>query len=145
MSIEKHIKGTPKPQPRPRAFGHGGKARIYNPATANEWKSQIMHGLIDHANTDCKQPYLLYLTFFMPRPKSHYGTGRNKNILKKQSPKYHTKTPDIDNLVKAVMDAVTVINIWHDDSQVVSISATKVWADDPDDIGVKIAMEKLKR
>lgn len=34
--------------------------------------------------------------------------------------------PDIDNLTKAVMDALTDAGLWEDDSQVVCIHAAKV-------------------
>lgn len=39
----------------------------------------------------------------------------------------HTKKPDIDNLNKAVSDAITDIGLWEDDSQVYSISASKYY------------------
>lgn len=143
--MEKFIKGIPKPQPRPRATSHGGRARVYNPPTANEWKSKVMEGLISYAHEDSKEPFILFLTFFMPRPKSHYGTGRNSRLLKANAPIFHTQTPDIDNLTKAVMDAMTVINIWRDDSQVLSVTSTKSWADTPEDVGVEITTQKLTK
>ena len=39
-----------------------------------------------------------------------------------------TTKPDIDNLIKAVMDGMNGI-AWHDDAQVVSISATKAYGE----------------
>lgn len=76
----------------------------------------------------------------MLRPKSHFGTGRNAEKLKKQAPEYHIQKPDIDNLVKSTMDAITNINLWRDDCQVDSLITRKVWVDrDP---GVNIIIEQ---
>jgi hypothetical protein len=35
------VHGEPKGQPRPRAFARGGMVRMYDPATAEGWKSAI--------------------------------------------------------------------------------------------------------
>lgn len=40
----------------------------------------------------------------------------------------HTKKPDVDNIAKLVMDALNGL-AWHDDSQVVSLSAHKAYAE----------------
>jgi Holliday junction resolvase RusA-like endonuclease len=37
----------------------------------------------------------------------------------------HTATPDLDNLVKAVLDAATKADIWQDDRVVASVVAAK--------------------
>ena len=66
----------------------------------------------------------------MRRPKSHYGTGRNKDILKERFQNIPcTKKPDIDNLIKFVLDALQGDNgFFIDDSQVVSIFAEKEYS-----------------
>jgi Holliday junction resolvase RusA-like endonuclease len=38
---------------------------------------------------------------------------------------YHQQTPDLDNLIKALGDAM-----YSDDSHIARICATKVWAED---------------
>ncbi|MCL2139963.1 MAG: RusA family crossover junction endodeoxyribonuclease [Treponema sp.] len=38
------------------------------------------------------------------------------------------KKPDLDNLLKAVMDALTAAGAWKDDAQVRSIKASKHYA-----------------
>jgi len=142
--MQAYIYGRPKPQPRPRAFARGGRAGVYNPKNADEWKAQIAHGLVKYANKDLKNPFFLRLDFYMPRPKSHYGTGRNAGKLKGSAPYQHIRTPDIDNLTKAVMDAITVLNIWHDDSQVMSVHACKSWSEKPEMAGVDITIKGLE-
>ena len=64
-------------------------------------------------------PVKMSMTFAFTRPKSHFGTGRNEGKLKGSAPQYHTKRPDLDNLVKFVKDSLNGI-FWKDDSQVVA-------------------------
>lgn len=64
------------------------------------------------------------IDFFFLRPKSHYGTGKNRLKLKDRSPGHNIQKPDVDKLVRAVLDAMTSV-AYKDDSQVVSVSTTK--------------------
>ena len=40
----------------------------------------------------------------------------------------HTKKPDLDNLGKQLLDAMTRTGFWHDDKQVVSLHCSKRYA-----------------
>ena len=62
-------------------------------------------------------PVQLEITFYRPRPKGHFGTGRNAERLKDSAPRLPTPKPDTVKLTRAVEDALTGI-IWRDDSQV---------------------------
>lgn len=118
------VHGEPKGQPRPRAFAMKGKARMYDPGTAEGWKASVAHA-ITTARGD--QPPMdgavcLRATFIMPRPKY---------LLKRSSPPGrlpHTSKPDADNLLKAVMDAMTQIGVWRDDAQVSETLVLKRYA-----------------
>lgn len=126
------VRGEPKGQPRPRAFarkmGASWVARVFDAGTAEEWKSQIAMEWRRSAPPMPKLPGPLGLTliFSMPRPKGHYGAKG----LKWNAPTWHTSTPDADNLAKAVMDALTQLNIWGDDSQIVILTVGKKYCDD---------------
>jgi len=72
----------------------------------------------------------LDVTFFLPRPKSHYGTGSNSNKLKESAPTWHTQRPDATKLLRCVEDALTGL-VWRDDAQIVWQRATKGWDDRP--------------
>lgn len=72
------------------------------------------------------------ILFYMPRPKS-----LPKRVL------YHTKKPDLDKLVRAVKDALTGV-MWTDDSQVMEISARKVYANEGDHPGARITVGKVE-
>ena len=69
----------------------------------------------------------------MKRPKSHFRTGKFANYIKEKWIKLpHTKKPDIDNLIKFVLDALQGQNgFFFDDSQVVRLYAEKIYTDDP--------------
>jgi Holliday junction resolvase RusA-like endonuclease len=40
----------------------------------------------------------------------------------------HTKKPDVDNLLKAVMDSMTAAGVWKDDALVYTTEAGKWYA-----------------
>lgn len=127
--VELFVTGLPVAQPRPRATSFGGKARMYNPGTSNEWKACVIHEIKEHAGTfPAGTPVRCYLWFFLPRPRSHFGSGKNAATLKESAPMRPTGKPDLDNLDKAVCDAITAAGVWHDDSQVVSASVHKLYA-----------------
>lgn len=71
-------------------------------------------------------PVALDVIFYLPRPKSHYGTGKNANKLKNSAPTYVTTNPDIDKILRSALDSLTGI-AFRDDSQVVSITARKTY------------------
>lgn len=127
--IEFFAEGNPKGQPRPRAFSRGGSARVYDPGTAEGWKSQIALAGRDHIPA---QPITgavrLCLQFIIPRPKSHYFKN---NALRMVAPTLCTKKPDADNYAKAVMDALTVLRFWNDDSQVAVLHVQKLYGGNP--------------
>jgi crossover junction endodeoxyribonuclease RusA len=128
--LEWFVEGDPKPQPRPRAAKVGGFVRVYDPGTAEGWKSAILVALKWKHGTPLSSdgPVKVTLTFYMQRPKSHYGTGKNADKFKPAAPVWHTQKPDVDNLAKAVMDALTGI-LWRDDSQVFHLELHKLWSD----------------
>ena len=68
----------------------------------------------------------------MPRPKSHYRTGKYKHLLKDRCKDiiYHKTVPDLDNLIKFYSDLLNMNKGFYvDDSQICWISATKIYGD----------------
>jgi len=117
--------GIPKGQPRPRAFARGGRAAVYDPGTAEGWKSCVALACRDMEGANHIEPLSVTLTFFMPRPKSHFKTSGQ---LKDRVPHFiHDQKPDADNLAKAVLDALTQIRVWGDDDQVADLTVRKYW------------------
>jgi len=62
-------------------------------------------------------PLLLEITFWVQRPKSHFGSGRNADVVKPGAPFAPTVKPDLLKLARAVEDALTGI-AYRDDSQI---------------------------
>ena len=108
---------------------------MYDPTKSREWKRQILFKVKDQADYP-KEPLAtairMKLLFYMPRPKS----------LKK-SIRHHTKKPDVDNLVKAVKDALSGY-CYVDDSQVIDLRAEKIYNPDEEGLpGVFIQIEEV--
>jgi crossover junction endodeoxyribonuclease RusA len=75
------------------------------------------------------EPMDIRLMFWLPRPLGHFGTGRNAGRVKASAPLAPGTRPDLDKLVRAVLDALTGV-AFRDDSQVVAITASKLYSDD---------------
>jgi len=54
--------------------------------------------------------------------------------------RYCDKRPDIDNLCKMLLDAMTTCAYWADDGQVAKLEFTKLWGDHP---GILVKIEEL--
>ena len=146
MKLQFWVHGLPKAQPRAKATTIGGRhARMYTPPVANQWKSDIATIFRqEYPNVDplqCAVSMLIH--FYLPRPKGHFGTGKNAGKLKESAPKFHTTKPDVDNLGKAVLDALKG-HAWRDDSQVCSVWKNKWYADDNGRVGALIVIDTME-
>ena len=68
----------------------------------------------------------LTVHFHFQRPGSHFGTGKNKSVLKSSAPRRHTQTPDLDKLIRCLGDALTGI-VYRDDRQICEVQALRCW------------------
>ena len=114
------IIGKPKALKRHRPSARGG---YYDPSSKD--KKDIM---LQIAKFKPKQPFVgnIYLTlrFSMPRPKSHYRTGKYKHLLKDSSPELHSVKPDLSNMVKLYEDILQP-DFYVDDSQICVLNCYK--------------------
>jgi Holliday junction resolvase RusA-like endonuclease len=141
MTITFFAPGIPKPQPRPRAFARNGMARVYDPGTAEGWKSAIAVAAKEVLpDKPLAGPIGLRIVFLLPRPKSHYRA--NGNLRDQFRTICHAQKPDLDNLAKAVMDCLSTIGMWKDDAQVCKLDLMKWW-DCSKQCGANITVEEL--
>jgi len=84
-------------------------------------------------------PVSLRATFTFPRPKHHFGTGKNADRVKDSAPGWKTSAPDLDKLVRALGDALTGVVI-RDDALIVDLAVTKIYGQTP---GVVVKVRPL--
>ena len=70
-------------------------------------------------NEPLEGPIRLDLVFVMPRPTKRDGR-KHKHAFRYP----HAIKPDLDNLIKSVVDALTGL-LWRDDKQIFSVTASK--------------------
>lgn len=135
------VSGKPIAQPRPKVTVRGGRGHAYVPEDhpVHDWRELVRTYAAGNVDDPFTERLTLTLWFYMPRPKSHCGTGKNSTQLKASAPEFHTTRPDLDNLVKAVKDAMEGV-AYEDDKQVSHIEACKVWAV-PGDAGVRVTLQ----
>ncbi len=80
------------------------------------------------------------MAFLFPRPRCDYGTGKNSGTLKAGAPQQYIKNPDLDKLVRGVLDGLSGV-LFADDRQVIRILGTKQY--DEKLIGAWIEVEEF--
>lgn len=73
-------------------------------------------------------PVSLWVSFYFPRPQSHYRRVKGLPVLRDDAPLYCAKKPDVDKLLRAIGDALTG-KCFGDDAQVVWASGRKLFGD----------------
>lgn len=133
--------GIPKGQPRARACVRGRHAAMYDPGTADDWKTIVRNAALKQWNGPAfDAPVRIDLTFFFPRPKSH---GKRNGELRENAPTWHTGKPDRDNLDKAVLDALVNACVLRDDSIVCLGTVSKVYVAPGEPPGLACYIETL--
>ena len=134
-------------QPRPRAFARNGKARVFDPGTAEGWKAMVALAAKPFLAAPFTQPIRVVIEFLFPRPKGHSLPATSKRpapVLRADAPVYHVAKPDADNAAKAVLDALTTVGLWTDDAIVAELVVTKRYADQRGE-GAAITIKPLTR
>jgi len=110
--------------------------RDSNGDTLIPWRDNVRAAAVGHKDSFGEAPVDVFIKFTFARPKGHYGTGRNAGTLSRSAPPYPSSHAigDIDKLVRACLDALTDAGVWNDDSQVVGLTAIKVFAGEVDSL-----------
>ena len=110
------VPGQPAPQGSKRYVGRG--IMVESSKQVKSWRSDIRCALLTEGNEPLARfdgPVKIDVEFVMKRPTS---------APKKITPPA-VKRPDLDKLVRAVLDAISSAGIWGDDSQVIQASCSK--------------------
>lgn len=143
------VVGTPAPQGSKRAFTNKktGRARVVEASSkVKPWRADVRAAAEAAIEGDpgelWEAPVSVSLKFYMPRPKSHYGSGRNAGVVKESAPLFPASIPDVDKLARAVLDALTGV-VFADDKTVVRLSASKLYATSRPGLSVTASVLKL--
>ena len=127
--VEFVLNGDPKAQKRHRYRRTSNRIITYDPSSKDK-AALAKQMALSMPSTPFKEPVCVMLTFYMPRPKKHFRTGKYSSELKPNAPTEHVSRPDIDNLVKFFMDAGNKI-LWKDDCFVSGVFARKIYSRKP--------------
>lgn len=123
--------GKPVPQGGMTAFAKGNKAFVVHkkPKELGDYRARVAVAAQHAGAVPITGPISVVVAFTLPRPKNHFGTGRNEHVLKASAPAWPTKNPDIDKLLRSLLDALTGV-CFNDDNQVVQVAVTKGYVRD---------------
>jgi Holliday junction resolvase RusA-like endonuclease len=150
--IEIIVAGTPQPGGSKNAFArrnpkwkpgmpkylrylHDGEGRPIltvvddNPKTAG-WKKAVKAAALaqtEGMELPLEGALIVNMTFYVGRPKGHFGTGRNARLLKDSAPLRPPVRPDALKLARPVEDALTGV-LWGDDAQTTDLVIRKRYA-----------------
>jgi Holliday junction resolvase RusA-like endonuclease len=137
-SIKCKIQGIPRPQYRCFATTQGsksGKPHLFSPSKDNQnsFKQAFNQALAAAPQglfqKSLSNPVTVTVRFYFPHPKKHYiPDGKGCLVLSPNAPTVVTKTPDLDNCIKLVLDALEDI-CYLNDYNVVQINSSKVFDD----------------
>lgn len=127
------VPGEPYGQPRPRFSAANGKVHTYNTDESRNYKTHVR--LIAQtamqeqgwkfAENDEGIGVNIYAYMGIPRSKSRkFRVSAHKGIVRP------TKKPDIDNIFKAVTDALNGV-LYKDDKQIIHSRVEKYYSDEP--------------
>jgi crossover junction endodeoxyribonuclease RusA len=134
--MEFFVPGVPVAQGSKRHVGKG--IMVEQLKNLGPWREAVINAALNVETSEVFfGPVRAVITFRFPRPKHHFGTGRNAEKLKLSAPIYKESAPDLDKLVRAVGDALTQAGVLRDDALIVALAAAKVYDEHP---GAKVVI-----
>lgn len=126
MILHFRASGTPIPQGSKTVAQHGGRAwvRDANAGKLKPWRENVATAARASHDGDRLDGHLsVDMLFLLPRPTS---------VIRP----FPSVKPDLDKLVRAVMDGITDAGVWADDARVVELWTAKTYATEGDTAGV---------
>jgi Holliday junction resolvase RusA-like endonuclease len=120
------LEAVPKARPRK---GKGGK--FYTPKKTAFFEEALAWLVRSQLARPLEGPLRLTVLFGLRRPKRAPA-----------SPQWHTNTPDLDNLVKALFDGLNGV-AWSDDSQICQLVTSKHYVARGSQPSILLTIERL--
>ncbi len=125
------IPGRPRPQGSMKTFMAGGHAHARHSDPTLSHRAHVISTLADNWQRDpLTGAVAVDVVFTFARPKSHYGTGRNADVVKESAPDKHIQAPDSDKLSRLALDGLEMAGVVRNDSQVYMLNIYKQWGRD---------------
>jgi Holliday junction resolvase RusA-like endonuclease len=139
FSVSFFVPGQPVGKGRPRAARRGRHIQLYTPEKTASYESLVAtaaHGAMRGA-APIKGACHVEMDIRLLVPMSWSAKKRNQAL---EGLVFPTKKPDMDNVLKAVFDAINGI-VWEDDVQAVYVQAVKRYSAIP---GVSVNVKSVE-
>jgi Holliday junction resolvase RusA-like endonuclease len=122
------IPGPPRGWARPRFRARdGGGLHSYTDPGVRGYLDRIQQEWIARGRpTIPPGPYEIEVLAFMARPQAHLRAGGELSAQGKRAT-YPVRKPDLDNVAKAIIEALMECGATPDDSRLCSLTAVKRW------------------
>ena len=131
QKLKFEVPGYPIGQGRPKFSTINGHAKAYDPEKSRNYKAYVKllatQAMKEQGFTMLDCPCCLDIMAFFEVPKSKSKKFKERALLGLERP---TKKPDIDNIVKALQDALNGL-AYKDDSSIVYLSVAKCYSEIP--------------
>jgi Holliday junction resolvase RusA-like endonuclease len=120
------VPGPPRPCERAR---RGRRGHWYTPADTEDYEQRVAWAWRQaRAPGFGSLPLAVSAHFYVERPPSHYGTGRNSHRVKAGHADL-IPPGDLDNYLKGLLDGLQKARAFHNDRQIICLAGVhKSWA-----------------
>jgi crossover junction endodeoxyribonuclease RusA len=122
------VNGLPAPQGSKRHVGNG--RMIEASKKVGPWRAAVFEAVASLDFEPFANECSIEIVFYLEKPKTV------KRILP-------TVPPDLDKLIRGLLDALTLAHVWLDDALAVDIAAVKIYASEVDPPGAKIIIREI--
>lgn len=135
MDINFTVDGKPfgKERPRPNRTGHG----VYTPERTKMYEYKVAQNA---KKAFLEEPLESNIRVSI---KAYFGVAKSDSKAKKQAKLageiQPARTPDADNIAKAILDGMNGV-VYKDDKQVIELKVTKQYAEEP---RVDVSVEEI--
>lgn len=136
--IEFEVIGEAVGKARPRVCRSNGGVRAFTPQKTKDYERKVRRAYLEQVGpgpVSLEKALEVEILIFVEPPKN---TSKKRRDLMLSGGVRPTKKPDVDNVVKAILDSLNGV-AYSDDKQVVSVRAEKWYAKKP---FVWVMMEK---
>jgi crossover junction endodeoxyribonuclease RusA len=122
------VNGLPAPQGSKRHVGNG--RMIEASKKVGPWRAAVFEAVASLDFEPFANECSIEIVFYLEKPKTV------KRILP-------TVPPDLDKLIRGLLDALTLAHVWLDDALAVDITAVKIYSSEDKQPGAEITIREV--